>query len=556
MTTGFSASWVPLVIAVGGAVAAHAAGPGPAAPASRGLLHVRRAEIVDGKGRPVVLHAVAFGNAVWGNVRIPRQHHDESDYARLKAMGMNAVRFYMNYRTFESDDAPGQYLADGWQWLDDNIAWAKKHGIYLVLNMHVPPGGFQSLGNGKALWDQPALQERFIRLWTEIARRYRNEPTVAGYDLLNEPVVTRAKSQWQDLAGRLAVAIRTVDPDHMLFVERLNAVGHDWGEDADHNFFTIADPNTVYEFHFYKPFHFTHQSASWVPFTAEDVHYPDDRAEVEWYELTRVAGTETSPKLPPGDTPWTFFPGAPFKVDDPAIVVGKPFLVTRSNSGTVGFDDLVLEELDDQGQVKRVVWRQNIVSNRGWFFWSQDGSGGAIPGKNGHGDDGCVVAAGTRADANLGSDVLRFRTRPGATYRLSGWMRGRQIPPGATCQIRLDFFSSKVPVQKSDKAFLVQEVGAYLDWGTRHQVPLFLGELGAIRYAFDDDRGGLRWVSDMLDILGAHEVSFSYHAYHEDGFGIYRGNSGLPDDSAANQPLIDLFRQKLLPRRAGPAVRR
>ena len=136
MTTGFSASWVPLVIAVGGAVAAHAAGPGPAAPASRGLLHVRRAEIVDGKGRPVVLHAVAFGNAVWGNVRIPRQHHDEFDYARLKAMGMNAVRFYMNYRTFESDDAPGQYLADGWQWLDDNIAWAKKHGIYLVLNMH------------------------------------------------------------------------------------------------------------------------------------------------------------------------------------------------------------------------------------------------------------------------------------------------------------------------------------------------------------------------------------------------------------------------------------
>jgi len=115
-----------LVIAVGGAVAAHVAGPGPAAPASRGLLHVRRAEIVDGKGRPVVLHAVAFGNAVWGNVRIPRQHHDESDYARLKAMGMNAVRFYMNYRTFESDDAPGQYLADGWQWLDDNIAWANE----------------------------------------------------------------------------------------------------------------------------------------------------------------------------------------------------------------------------------------------------------------------------------------------------------------------------------------------------------------------------------------------------------------------------------------------
>ena len=157
------------------------------------LLRVRGTQIVDGAGRPVVLRGVSFGNQVWGNVRLPRRHHDATDYARIAAMGMNAVRFYMNYRTFlptDSDAAPGQFLADGWQWLDDNIAWAKKNGVYLVLNMHVPPGGFQSLGAGKALWQRPDLQERFIRLWTEIARHCRGEPTIAGYDLLNEPVVT------------------------------------------------------------------------------------------------------------------------------------------------------------------------------------------------------------------------------------------------------------------------------------------------------------------------------------------------------------------------------
>ena len=127
------------------------------------MLHVRGAEIVDGKGRPVLLRGVAFGNDVWTNVRLPRRHHDETDYQRVAAMGMNAVRFYMNYRTFEADAAPGQYLDDGWQWLDDNIAWAKRHGVYLILNMHVPPGGFQSLGNGKALWDRPEMQERLHR---------------------------------------------------------------------------------------------------------------------------------------------------------------------------------------------------------------------------------------------------------------------------------------------------------------------------------------------------------------------------------------------------------
>ena len=542
-----------------------AAPPSPAAPAGNSgvsdaavaILRVRGAKIVDGAGRVVALRGVAFGNEVWSNTRLPRRHHGEVDYQRVAGMGMNAVRFYLNYKTFlseavrESDTAPAQYLADGWQWLDDNIAWARKNGVYLVLNMHVPPGGFQSLGAGKALWQRPDLQERFIRLWAEIARHCRGQATIAGYDLLNEPVVTRANSQWSELAGRIAVAIRAVDPDHMLFVERVNAVAGDWAEDGERNFFTIADPNTVYEFHFYKPFHFTHQSASWVSFTAEDVRYPDDRAEIEWFLLDRRAATDASPKLPPGDTPWTFYPGAPFRVDDPAIVVGKPVLEVKANSGTVFFDDLVLEELNAAGAVKRVLWKKNLTSTRGWFFWTADGKGGAVPGHSGHGDGASLVAAGTRGDANLGSDVLRFRTAPGATYRLSGWMRGEKIPPEASCRIRLDFFSARAPVQASDKAFLAQELDAYVEWGRRHDVPLFLGEFGAIRFAFDGDRGGLRWVGDMLDLLKARGLSFTYHAYHEDAFGIYRGGGALPDPAQANTPLIELFKEKLARRPVG-----
>jgi endoglucanase len=413
--------------------------------------------------------------------------------------------------------------------------------------MHVPPGGFQSLGNGKALWDRPELQERLIALWTAIARHCKGEPAVAGYDLLNEPVVTKAASQWQDLAARIATSIRTVDGEHMLFVERLNSIAGDWKEDADRNFFRIADPNTVYEFHFYKPFHFTHQSASWVPFTAENVRYPDTRAEVEWFLLDRKTGTEASPKLPAGDSPWTFYPGEPFRVDDPAVVVGKPLLVVKQvGAGKVWFDDLTLEELNADGKtVKRVVWQKNLTGTRGWYFWTKDGKGGAVRSTNGHGDDASIVAANTVGDANLGADVLRFRTTPGATYRLSGWMRGEKVPATAVCQIRLDFFTSRAPVHESDRAFVEQEIDAYVAWGKREKVPLFLGEWGVIRQGFDEDRGGLRWVSDMLDIMRARGLSFSYHAYHEDGFGLYRGAGTLPDPARANTALIDLFTKTL-----------
>ncbi len=525
--------------------------------AAGGGLHVQGGQIVDAAGHSVTLRAVAFGNDVWTNVRLPVMDHGPADFKRVADMGLNAVRFYMNYRTFESDAAPGAYLADGWKWLDDNIAWAKQNGVYLILNMHVPPGGFQSLGNGKALWDRPELQNRLIKLWTAIAQRYRGESTIAGLDLLNEPVVTRSKQQWADLAARIAAAIRAVDPDRMLFVERLNAIGHDWAEDADLNFVTVPDPNVVYEFHFYEPFVFTHQRASWVPFTPVSAQYPDEsRAEVPWYLLHLRRSTDASPRLPAGDSPWRYYEGAPFRVDDPAIVVGKPVLVVDRNSGSVWFDDLTLEQLDGAGRVKRVIWKQNLTGNRGWFFWTKDGSGGVIAAHTGHEDAASLMAASTRDEANLGADALRFRVEPGATYRLSGWMRGEAVPATATCQIRLDFFSADVPVHGSDKAYLAASLDRYVAWGQAHHVPLFLGEFGTIRYSFDDGLGGLRWVGDMLDLIEQRHLSFSYHSYHEDAFGLYRGKDALPSPDQANTALIDLIsdRERNFRGKHGPAA--
>ena len=178
-------------------------------------------------------------------------------------------------------------------------------------------------------------------------------------------------------------------------------------------------------------------------------------------------------------------------------------------------------------------------------FYSRPIFAEQIPGHEGHGDERSLLAAGTKGEANLGSDVLRFRAQKGATYRLSGWMRGKEIPPTATCQLRLDFFSARAPVQESDKKFLAQELDAYVAWGRAHKVPLFLGEWGTIRFSFDNDRGGLRWVADMLDLMRARHLHFTYHVFHEDGFGLYRDPTHLPSPPTANQPLIDLFTKRL-----------
>src|SRR5262249_3676780 len=168
-------------------------------------------------------------------------------------------RFLLNYRTFEDDARPGVYKPSGWAWIDQNIAWAKANGIYLILNMHVPQGGFQSNGEGGALWSDPSNQDRLTALWTAIAAHYAGEPVIAGFGLLNEPLPLVNLQQWHDLATRLARAIRSVDTNHLIFVERPLGVAGNFTPDPDRYLFTIADPNAVYEFHFYDPTDYTFQ---------------------------------------------------------------------------------------------------------------------------------------------------------------------------------------------------------------------------------------------------------------------------------------------------------
>lgn len=512
-------------------------------------VHVEGDQIVGPDGKPLELRGMSFGNRVWLDDRIPRTHHGEKDYARLAALGMNAVRFYVHYRTLETDEAPGKWLADGFQWLDDNVAWAKKHGVYLILNQHVPPGGFQSLGEGKALWRDATKQARFIAIWRAIAERYAKEPTIAGYDLLNEPVVETGISEWRDLAERAITAIREVDPNHAVFVERVNAVKGDWAENEERNFVRVSDPNTVYEFHFYKPFHFSHQSAPWVDFAAEKQRYPDDKvAEIEWFLSDFGSATFNSPKLPPGDSDWKFYEGQPFHVTDATLVVGKPSLSCASaGPGKAYFDDLVLERLDAKGASVETLYRVNLDTPRGWYLWQKSGNGARALEKTGHGDASSLSITGTSDDANLGADYLRFQPRVGETYRLSGWMKGEKLPPAANCKIRLDFMRARAPVHGRNKAYLEQELDAYVAWGKKHRVPLFLGEFGVIRHAFDAGRGGERWVGDMLDLLLARKLSFTYHDYHEDHFGLYLGEGSLPTDKQLNRPLFAVLKSKLKP---------
>ncbi len=514
-----------------------------AAIADNSFIHRSGKLLVDGNNNPVLLKGVAFGNEVWSEKEVPDTHHNEEDFKRVKDMNMNAIRFYINYRTFESDNNPYQYKQIGWDWLDKNIAWAKKYNVYLIINMHAPQGGYQSQGTGDNLWNVVENQNRLSALWKKIAEKYKDEKQIIGFGLVNEPVPTNSKMQWQQLAQRIITDIRKVDQNHVIFIEKPIYIKGVNAEDEDLNFPSLTDENIVYEFHIYDPYLYTHQLLDFAKL-GDGGKYPDENI-ISYTYGNWYTGTFNSPKLNEGSSDWKFFTGEKYKINDPKINIGLAALVGGKTGGRVYFDDITIKEFDADGKFLRDVFTLCLDDLNGWNYWSSNNSGKSGIANTGRSNGKSLYIEATTDDSNLSNSEKVFIPKQNYSYQISGWMKGENIVATANCNIRLDFITTTGPVLSRTKKLLEASLQRYFDWANRKNVPLYMGEFGVGINCFKNNKGGLQWVTDMLDISKANNLNFTYHAYHEDSFGLYFGYGTLPDPAKVNQPLIDLFKQKL-----------
>ena len=173
----------------------------------------------------------------------------DADAAFLRASGMNCVRLPINYRHFERDEAPFELLEDGFRHLDRVIDVCARNELYTIIDLHALPG-FQNQGwhsdnpTHKAFfWDHPHFQERAIHLWREMARRYRDNPWVAGYNPVNEPADPTG-ARIMPFYERVCEAIWDEDPDHLIFLE-----GNRYS--TDFSMFGDPWPKIVYSLHDY-----------------------------------------------------------------------------------------------------------------------------------------------------------------------------------------------------------------------------------------------------------------------------------------------------------------
>jgi aryl-phospho-beta-D-glucosidase BglC (GH1 family) len=160
-------------------------------------------------------------------------HTNEDDIEAMHQAGFNSVRLPMHYNLYtlpiEDEPVAGQntWLETGFALTDSLIVWCKARDMYVILDLHAAPGG---QGNDEAisdrdedkpnLWESQANQDKTVALWARLAERYKDEPTIGAYDLLNEVNYDLpGGTALRNIYGRITTAIRAVDQNHLIFIE-------------------------------------------------------------------------------------------------------------------------------------------------------------------------------------------------------------------------------------------------------------------------------------------------------------------------------------------------
>lgn len=188
-----------------------------------------------------------------------------ADLDEIAKLGFNCVRVPFWYRNFYYDDAGTKILDENGEWDFHRLDWiveeCGKRGLYVILDMHGAVG-FQSDAphSGKAkscgLYLKNAQGEENRRLtkelWTAIAERFKGDPAVAMYDLLNEPMCdvdageVKRRVNNEGIYTELYETVRKADPDHIITLECIwtaAALPHKWVK---------GWKNVVYQVHFYQ----------------------------------------------------------------------------------------------------------------------------------------------------------------------------------------------------------------------------------------------------------------------------------------------------------------
>jgi len=195
---------------------------------------------------------------------------DATYYRRIGEFGAKIVR--LNIRPCVFREYQDDYIFEA---VDQTLAWLAENEMYAFITLHgagFPPTEYFGEPPLEVAEEQQASQEEIFRFWDEISSRYRDNATVAFYELFNEPTWSSSAMaesadpteaqwasdwiMWRDFAERLIDVIRANDPDGIALVGGLR-FGYDLFHAIEH---PVRRDNVIYGTH---PYPCKYELRSW-----------------------------------------------------------------------------------------------------------------------------------------------------------------------------------------------------------------------------------------------------------------------------------------------------
>ncbi len=186
-----------------------------------------------------------------GNARqIQFTKFTKQDFINIKSLACDVIRLPVNLHNMT--DGEPDYILDPifLNFLDSAVSWAEDLQIHLLIDNHT----FDPAVN-----TNPNIEPVLIKVWTQMAEHYKDRSDYIYYEVLNEPHGI-TDQLWNTIQQNVIDAIREIDATHTIVV---GPAGWNSYNNLD-NMPEYTDDNLIYTFHFYDPFLFTHQGASWT----------------------------------------------------------------------------------------------------------------------------------------------------------------------------------------------------------------------------------------------------------------------------------------------------
>ncbi len=174
----------------------------------------------------------------------------EKHFAAIKAGGFDFIR--VNLHGFRHMDADNKLPEKWFERVDWIVREAGEAGLSVILDEH----DFNACAR-----DVAVCRTRLTAFWTQVGPRYRNASASLLFEPLNEPYGPLDAPTWNAMFADLLAIIRQTNPTRTVVV----------GPTRWNNFNELptlklpeGDRNLIVTFHYYDPFRFTHQGASWT----------------------------------------------------------------------------------------------------------------------------------------------------------------------------------------------------------------------------------------------------------------------------------------------------